>query len=911
MELLKIKLKKSASAMLLMLTIFISLFSVMCVANAHTPPYLDVPTHCYAAVSSETIGISQEVLFVFWLDWVPPTSTGAMGDRWNFYLDLTTPNGKNETLGPYKSDSVGGSYIAYTPDQLGTYSFVARFPGQKLTGIPGAENNINVNDTYAPSTSAPVYLYVQEEPIYRYKESPLPDSYWTRPIYDTNRNWGAYAMGQWLGGAYYESLREKGIKNQAGPESSHILWTRSYTTGGVMGGPTEDQGYYTGIAYEGFSSPMLVLDGKAYYSIRYPPWYGWYCIDLYTGETIYYENNTIGNTGMPAFGEVLNYNSPNQHGGFSYLWRTSGVTLPTGTTTNTGTQVWEMLNSFTGDSICKIANVSTSGTQFIDSMGGICYLNFANLGTASSPNYYMQIWNSTEAVWWRPSYGVVPPKTLLNGTTNLPVTTTSNDYWMWRPGATAVSMSTTQAGAIYDGQNGYSMNVSVTSILGPSNSVLNQTGTIQELIPDQHVIVGAGGRNDERGVVPGFLRAYSLKQGEWGKILWDLSFTPPKATDAYLNSTYSGDSGGPVLSRVSSEDGIFTYREKVSGAIFAYSLTTAKQIWAITEDIQWYYYGLSASIHNGRVYTYGPGTALTAYNATTGAFLWNWSAPSMGYLESATTYPPLTLAFFVDETGREKVYFYSTEGTGLVSPVRRDGSIFCLDTNSGDLLWRLTCWPAYGNQRLGLPVISDSRILVLDVHDNQIYCIGKGLSATTVSAPQTVPALGNSITITGTVTDQSPSGRHDINGNLDLALKGTPAISDQDMDAWMEYMFHQRPKPTNAKGVEVFLNAIDPNGNYITIGNTTSDSYGNYGLAFTPDIPGTYQIIAMFKGSAAYGPSDATAYLTIGDEAPTQPPTQIQQTSIADTYFIPGIIAVILTVIIVGIALALMLKKRP
>jgi hypothetical protein len=141
--------------------------------------------------------------------------------------------------------------------------------------------------------------------------------------------------------------------------------------------------------------------------------------------------------------------------------------------------------------------------------------------------------------------------------------------------------------------------------------------------------------------------------------------------------------------------------------------------------------------------------------------------------------------------------------------------------------------------------------MYLDNHDNQIYCLGRGLSATTVSAPQVVPALGASVTITGTVTDQSPSGRRDINGNLDLALKDTPAISDDDMDAWMEYMFHQRPLPTNAKGVDVALRAIDPNGNLIPIGNATSDNAGNYGLPFTPEVPGTYQIIAEFKGSAS------------------------------------------------------------
>jgi hypothetical protein len=325
-----------------------------------------------------------------------------MGDRWNFYLDITKPDGANETMGPYKSDPVGGSFTYYTPNQLGQYTVVARFPGQTLTGIPGATTNINVNDTFSASTSLPAVFTVQQDQIPSYIETPLPTDYWTRPVYDTNRGWGEYAMGQWLGGSYYEALRERGIQNQVGPESSHILWTRSYLTGGTMGGDNGDTAYYSGVAYEGFSSPMLVLDGKAYYSARYPPWYGWYCIDLYTGETLYYENNTLGNAAMPSFGEVLNYGSPNQHGGFSYLWRTSGVTINNPGGIN-GT-IWEMLNSYSGASICKIANVSTSGTQFMDSIGGVCYINFNNLGTTTAPNYYLQIWNSTESIWWRSSW---------------------------------------------------------------------------------------------------------------------------------------------------------------------------------------------------------------------------------------------------------------------------------------------------------------------------------------------------------------------------------------------------------------------------------------------------------------------------------------------------------------------------
>ena len=171
-------------------------------------------------------------------------------------------------------------------------------------------------------------------------------------------------------------------------------------------------------------------------------------------------------------------------------------------------------------------------------------------------------------------------------------------------------------------------------------------------------------------------------------------------------------------------------------------------------------------------------------------------------------------------------------------------------------------YPNTANNALSKVVMSDSRILYLDNHDNQIYCLGRGPSATTVSAPQLAPVLGTPVTITGTVTDQSPSGKHNINGDLDIALKGTPAISDASMDAWMEYMFHQRPMPTNAIGVPVTLTAIDPNGNLVNVGNTTSDKYGNFGLSYTPEVPGTYQIIATFAGSNSYGPSASSTYLT-------------------------------------------------
>ena len=210
-------------------------------------------------------------------------------------------------------------------------------------------------------------------------------------------------------------------------------------------------------------------------------------------------------------------------------------------------------------------------------------------------------------------------------------------------------------------------------------------------------------------------------------------------------------------------------------------------------------------------------------------------------------------------------------------------------------------------------IIADGIIISLNYYDTQIYAFGKGSSGTTVSAPQIVPSLGSSVMITGTVTDQSPSGRRTVTDSFDFTLKGTPAISDADMKAWMEYMFMQQAKPTNATGVPVSLDAIDPNGNYIHIGDTTSDTNGNYGLQYTPEVPGTYQIIATFHGSNSYGSSSATTYLAVGSAPATPAPTATPQSNLVNTTDLMTYMAVGIIVIIIAIAIAtlLMLRKRP
>ena len=237
-------------------------------ANAHDPPW-EVPTTAYIVVTPNPIGVNQQAIIVFWLDWIPIAAGGVGGDRWqNLKIEITAPNGDKKTLGPYISDPIGGSYDLFTPDQVGTYTFKFSFPGQvatnyhPVTGIPGTTSNVAyVNDTFLPS-SATTTLTVQEEQIERIPDTPLPTEYWTRPIDGQNTAWYKVASN-WVGmGMLFQP-------NGIAPNSPHVMWTKPLQDGGVVGGNFEVGGmtYYTGDSYEiRFPNPMI-MNGRLYYVV--------------------------------------------------------------------------------------------------------------------------------------------------------------------------------------------------------------------------------------------------------------------------------------------------------------------------------------------------------------------------------------------------------------------------------------------------------------------------------------------------------------------------------------------------------------------------------------------------------------------------------------------------------------------
>ncbi|MCJ7721086.1 hypothetical protein MUO98_01575, partial [Candidatus Bathyarchaeota archaeon] len=118
------------------------------------------------------------------------------------------------------------------------------------------------------------------------------------------------------------------------------------------------------------------------------------------------------------------------------------------------------------------------------------------------------------------------------------------------------------------------------------------------------------------------------------------------------------------------------------------------------------------------------------------------------------------------------------------------------------------------------------------------------------------------VSIRGTVTDVSP-------GTQDYAItarfpNGVPAVADESMTDWMQYVYMQYQRPTDTMGVPVRIQIVDPAYTYAWIGTATSDAYGNYEYSFIPQMEGTYTIIATFVGSKSYYGSQQTTYLTVG-----------------------------------------------
>ena len=898
MKIAKNKTAAIAIALLLMLSMSASIMLAP-TTTAHTPPW-SYPTYAYLSVSPNPVGVGQTVTVNFFIDKVPPNAVNIFGERWHgFRVTITKPDGTSETKGPYDSDAAGGAWFPYTPDTVGNYTLVFNFPGQVLTGenpspITGNINPQDVNDTFLPSTSQKMTLVVQQEPVTGLPTNPLPTNYWTRPIEAYNINW--YTLGgDWLQGGTYNVTTNFNPYTK-GPTTGHIMWTKSYSAGGLIGGTyggtSQNSNYMSTNQYQTKITP-IIMDGIYYYQL-YPgatqSTAGWVALDLRTGQTIW----TMNTTATLKCGQIMQFESPNQRGGIPYLWANpmkytnlganGSAVIMGGPNTQPPvlqTNVLQMFDAMTGDWILNVVGVPGMTTTFdkIGSLIGYYINNTSPQGIYGSQT--LNMWNSTLAIM---NYGW----------------DTRQNYnpWIWQPpqgGNISFAYGiqwTVPLVTNMTADNGTIVNINAlyqadTGLIG-SNPGDTGTPSSYPLAIDKvsDVILVDNGASGGRFQEPGYIISEGYSP-DTGALVWG----PTKNTIPPWCRTTTGCVG----------DGIYATYVYETQSFYAYSLATGQKLWGPVStgvaNNPFGYYVDTSYIAYGNIYLADYGGNVFCINDQTGAIKWKWDTGISGYQTPYGVYPLVNFHAIADGM----IY---VGGGHLYSPPIFDGArLYCINATSGDLIWDM---PSFAISNAGRGAIADGYLVVPNAYDNQLYCYGMGPCKVTVTAPDVGVTTATPITIRGTVTDiASGSQQDEVAANFP---NGLPCVSDASMTGWMEYVYMQQPCPAIVTGVPVDISVLDSNGNYRSIGTATSDGSGMFTFTWTPDIPGDFTVVATFAGSESYYPSNAETSFTVSAPAPTASPYPTVNLPPTEMYVVGMGIAIIIAIAIVGF---LILRKHP
>jgi outer membrane protein assembly factor BamB len=848
-------------ALFLMASFIVSLFALPNV-SAQIP---EKTTYAFIGALPNPAGVGQEVLLHIGItDPLALDTEGWVG----LSVTITKPDGTTETISNIRTDSTGGTGKVYVPTMVGNYTLQTHFPEQTYNWSfhPPAFNPMLTGVVkYKASDSEKLTLVVQEEAVPYYPAVPLPTEYWTRPINAQLREWSAIS-GNWL----TTPTDLIAPSNDDAPESAHILWAKVMANAGMVGGNLDSHTYDSGDAYRGKWQSPVIISGVLFYN-RWPAGFfgtlgngGVVAVDLHTGKELWFRNNTV-----ISMGQTMHYSTFNEQGAFAYLWEVQSVFDPA---TFTFVNNWNAIDPFTGEWMYTLKNVPALGEMFGTAMNIRGPNGEILIYEVDQVNGWMAMWNSTNI----PAlYGALDPTVGQFGFA----------YYSWLPegktvDARAPCLKSPQTPL---GISGYNWNVTIPKGL---------PGSAVAVLEDR--ILGST-LSGLAGVAPPTIVfwAISTKAGQEGRLLYNTTWSSP---------------GGDLeirLGAASVETGVFSLWAKETRAHYGFNLDTGAYLWGPTAS-QYYldiYYATINTIAYDKLYSAGAGGICYCYDAKTGKLLWKYEAADP-YQEILWANNWWLRPLFVTDG---KIYLNHEEHSAN-DPKPRGAPTVCLNATTGEVIWKIE-GAFRGTHWGGRGIIGDSIMTTMDTYDQRIYAIGKGPSATAVTAPDVGVVAGGSMVIQGMVTDISP-------GTEEYALtarfpNGVPAVSDASMSEWMKYVYLQFARPTDATGVEVTLTAIDPNGNFIELGKTTSDASGSFGFAWvTPNVPGMYKIIATFAGSKSYYPSFAETYAVVAEAPPAPAEPEPAPPSMADTYLLPATAGIIVTIVAVGVVLLLILRRR-
>ena len=876
--------------------------AVAMAAHAQTAGSIDVPTIAFCNVAPNPCGVGQTVTVDFWLAVPLFDSERAVG----MTIYVTPPGGTQTSLGTFTTDTTGGTFTTYTPTTVGNYTFQLKYAGQQYTGADSQYYN-------EPSISEPATLIVTSTPRGGLADTPLPTNYWEAPVNSENVQLWSSISGPWMG-YVANTFAATGGYNETGnynpytvaPSSSHILWTKPWCVGGVAGGPygnnEQSSSYWTTSQYDPKYAP-IIMDG-----IEYSTWYttqtgssqGIMAFNLYTGQTMWIINTTL----TLRCGMILNFPTIDQYGCVGpYIIAQNGGGL------FSSPNAWTIYDGLTGQQVATVKNVPAWTAFGADSNGNLIGYIAATNSSAFGPTYpTLTVQQPTINALGQVQYKAETFNTVTHG----PVLEMYNFTQAIVYSGTMSALGglfdwTLPAGTVFDFNTGLQWAVSENAVLnGVVVQGLGTSGLVATTYWFGNTLVmqqGTTSVEEQQGwlVEAGFSTAN-------GQLMWITN-----RTGGVFNPAYTRISNTPAGC-----DGVYCEINYDSYEIAGYSLVTGTQLWTTNLNVrmsdgfmpnQYDSYGLTTTpdTTTGVLYIWGLGGDVWAVNMTNGVIMWSWSTYQInGPAGTESPYGTYPLWVFSDEAlagqGADTI-LYLSEGHEYNPPLLHGALEVALNGNTGQLVW----------SNLGFDdtatAVAYGVMTTFNSYDGQIYAYAQGPSKITINAPSIGATTKTPVTITGTITDVSPGASQSaVAKNFP---NGLPCVSDPSMSGLMEAAYEQQPLPSNTTGVPISIYVLDSNNNYRSIGQTTSNALGDWGLTWTPDITGNYTVYAVFAGSHGYYPSSASTFLYAGAPPASTAPTTTPATNLASNSTVEyGIVAIAIIIIVIGAVLALLVTRK-
>lgn len=813
-------------------------------------------TRAFLSFRPVVVGVGQEVLVNMWINPPLPSNNILIPD--GFVITITKPDGTKDVRTISSEPATAANWFTYIPEVVGEFTIKFEFigtyfpagryyNGKIVTNMSGSNLEYGGSDNvfnecyYKPSSTQEQKLTVQADMVWSWPLA-LPTDYWTRPASMNNRGWWPI-LGNWPG------------------------------TG------------YVGFDYANWDTLYPGTTKQELPSADFTPW-------VQAPNTAHIVWKRLGAVAGLIGGPAGQYGTTSSPGFPSLIY--AGRCYQTVTQAN-GTSVAQCYDLRTGEIYYEIpGGITPNLIAYVDPV--------PNLETISGQETGSQTW-SVELLSISGSYlrKINPWTGAL--TANYSIAPLSGGIFHNQRGGYVLNIQDLGAAA---GANRYRLinwttrgttanltTSTATRIISNTTYQRSSLPTFQDYENDLGAVVTDtfGQSNPQYGQPFDKLRWQIVCQFyklSTGALIYNITTT--EYPDILYHSGPTIMDHGKVAAMA--QGGYFVIFDGFTGKWFRSEVT----------DYPWSSAGFGAyaiSSGYGMVFRYAY-TGVYAFNWTDGKIVWRYTAPTYANFESP----------YIDENGTEvysfngdgdiadgKLFVSNTEHTPTY-PLTRGWGLHCINITNGELVWKLNNPMSYG-------AVADGYLVAANSWDGYMYVIGKGESATTVTAPDVAVPLGTGVLIKGTVLDRSP------------AQAGTACVSKDSMTTQMEHLQLQMPagglfNNETITGVPVSLTAIGSDGTVIDLGKTTTNGYsGAFNFAWTPPKEDTYEIIASFAGDDSYGSSMSTTAVSVGPApatatpGPTQTPLQMPP---FETYFVATAVVI---VIAIAAATVLLLRKRP